>query len=161
MMRHIIVLLFITLAASSCKKGDLGMVEKFVREVKADQYNTLQDLPAFNINHIDALFRHASDKQLVNRYPWPSYSSFYAGQKEVGLLMLYAIEVKRQPEAPPMRGVHIYDTNDHARKVTLDDVLPLYQAWWAQHKGKSAIQLQQLNPLEGTGLVWHGTSIAH
>ena len=53
---------------------------------------------------------------------------------------------------------NIYDINEPERAVTLDEVLPLYQKWWLENKGKSASQLQALNPLEGTGLVWLGTA---
>ncbi len=153
--------ILLLVAFISCKKKDSDpqIVAKFVAEVKADNYLS-QQLPNFTTGHIDALFRHAADGQLVNRYPWPSYLSFYPGQKEVGLVMLFAIEEIRQPQSSPTRGAHILDMNNPERKVTLSEVLPLYQAWWAENKGKSAVELRQSNPLEGAGLVWFGTSIA-
>lgn len=151
-------LLLFLLALGACKKSEVDLVEKFVREVKADNYYQ-EELPDFNIRHIDALFAHADDKQLISRFPWPSYSSYYPGEKEVGLVMLYAIEAIRRPENEPLRGVHIYDANEPERKVALDEVLSLYRQWWAENKGKSASQLQLLHPLEGTGLVWLGTAV--
>jgi len=145
-----------SLIAVSCKKNNLDIVKKFVSEVKADNYFS-EELPDFNIRHIDALFEHAADEQLVSRFPWPSYSSYYPGQKEVGLVMLYAIEEIRRPKSVPLRGVHIYNTDNPEQKVTLKDVLPLYQKWWAQNKGKSAVELQSIDPLEDSGFVWIGT----
>jgi len=151
------LILFLT-ALGACKKSEVDLVEKFVQEVKADSYFQ-EELPNFNIRHIDALFAHANDEQLVGRFPWPSYSSYYPGEKEIGLVMLYAIEAIRRPDSEPLRGVHIYDINQPERKVTLDEVLPLYQQWWTKNKGKSAGALQSLDPLEGTGLVWLGTAV--
>ncbi|WP_257667280.1 DUF4943 family protein [Parapedobacter tibetensis] len=150
------LLLLSLMAGWACKKNEVDIVEKFVREVKAERYDDFQELPAFRIKHIDALLGHASDEQLVSRFPWASVLSYYPGQKEVGLVMLYAIEVIRNPGDYPARGVHVVDANNRERKVTLNEVLPHYEAWWARHKGKSALQLGQLNPLEGTGLVWFG-----
>ena len=152
-MRPITILLLITLVVGACKKIDLSIVESFVQEVKADHYFH-EELPDFNIGHIDALFNYAGDEQLVNRFPWPSYSSYYPGQKEVGLVMLYAIEVIRREGRGQMTGVYIYDPDHLERKVTLNEVLPLYQEWWAKNKGKSAGALRKINPLEGTGLTW-------
>src|SRR5690606_14748715 len=156
-MKYIYIIL-LTAAVAACKKSEVDLVEKFVQEVKADSYFQ-EELPNFNIRHIDALFAHASDEQLVGRFPWPSYSSYYPGEKEVGLVMLYAIEAIRRPESDPLRGVHVYDIYEPERKVTLDEVLPLYQQWWTKNKGKSAGTLQSLDPLEGTGLVWLGTAV--
>ncbi len=153
-----IYIILLAAAVVACKKNEVDLVEKFVQEVKADNYY-YEELPDFNIRHIDALFAHASDEQLVGRFPWPSYSSYYPGEKEVGLVMLYAIEAIRRPESDPLRGVHVYDIYEPERKVTLDEVLPLYQQWWTKNKGKSAGTLQSLDPLEGTGLVWLGTAV--
>ena len=60
--------LFSTAANSSrrLQKNDLGIVANFVQEVKADKY-FVEELPDFNIGHIDALFNYAGDGQLV--YP--------------------------------------------------------------------------------------------
>ncbi|SEL40614.1 protein of unknown function [Parapedobacter koreensis] len=149
-------------AAGSCKKtstADPEIVSQFVKEVKANRYEGSQELPAFGFEHIDALLSHASDEQLVSRFPWSPILSYYPGQKEVGLVMLYAIEVIRSPGNYPARGVLVVDANDRERKVSLGEVLPRYQTWWAEHKGKSVAQLRQLNPLEGTGLVWFGTEV--
>ena len=153
-MRHIIVLLFVALTASSCSKGDLAIVEKYVSDIKAERYDMLREPPPFNKNHIDALLRHASDEQLVSKYPRPPYSSYYAGPIEVGFVLLYAIESIRQQRDWPFLGVRIYDIENLERTVSLSEVLPLYQAWWAAHRGKSATQLGQLDPLEGTDLRW-------
>ncbi len=158
-MRNWCCLFVFLFAAGACKKAnDTDLVEKFVREVKAGEY-LYEELPDFGTRHIEALFAHAGDEQLVRRFPWPSYSSYYPGEKEVGLVMLYAIEAIRRPDSEPLRGVHIYDMNDPERKVTLDEVLPLYQQWWTKNKGKSAGAIQSLDPLEGTGLVWLGTAV--
>lgn len=157
-MKNLSYLILFLIALGACKKkNNTDLVERFVQEVKADSYFH-EELPDFNIRHISALFAHAGDEQLVGRFPWPSYSSYYPGEKEVGLVMLYAIEAIRRPDSEPLRGVHIYDINQPERKVTLDEVLPLYQQWWTENKGKDASQLQALNPLEGTGLVWLGTA---
>ncbi len=147
-----------TVLGASCKKKETrkDIVTKFVEEVKADQY-TAQQLPDFDLTHIDALFEHAADKQVVRNFPWPEILAYYPGEKEVGFVMLYAIEVIRQPQGSPVRGVHIHDANDPERKVTLDDILPVYQAWWSENRGKSADELQRINPLEDTGLVWFGS----
>ncbi|MFB2120820.1 DUF4943 family protein [Parapedobacter sp. 2B3] len=158
MKRYVFFFVLSMISATSCKKSGLDIVEKFVQEVKADSYY-YEELPDFNIRHIDALLAHAGDEQLVGRFPWPPYSSYYPGEKEVGLVMLYAIEAIRRPDSEPLRGVHIYDTNDPERQVALDDVLPLYQKWWSDNKGKGASALEKLDPLEGTGLVWLGTAV--
>ena len=150
------VLLLVAFVSCNKNDSDPQIVAKFVAEVKAGNYLS-QQLPDLKTSHIYALFRHASDEQLVDRYPWSPILSYYPGQKEVGFVVLYAIEVIRNPGDYPLRGAHVLDTNNHQRTVTLDEVLQLYQAWWAQHKGKSAVQLKQLNPLEGTSLVWYGT----
>lgn len=126
-MKFTYIVLF-SVAVLACKKNEVDLVEKFVKEVKADSYFH-EALPDFNIHDIDALFAHADDRQLVGRFPWPSYSSYYPGEKEVGMVMLYAIEAIRRPESEPLRGVHVYDINDPERKVTLDEVLPLYRQW--------------------------------
>lgn len=149
-------LALLLIATSACKKSktaDPEIVERFVREVKADKYEDFQELPAFRIGHIDALMMHASDEQLVSRFPWAPVLSYYPGQKEVGLVMLYAIEVVRNPGDYPSRGAHIIDVNDRERKVAHNEVLSLYQTWWAENKSKNAAQLRQLDPLDATGLV--------
>ena len=152
-------LLLFWIALGACeKKSNTDLVDKFVREVKADSYFR-EELPDFNIRHIDALSAHAGDEQLVGRFPWPPYSSYFPGEKEVGLVMLYAIEAIRRPDSEPLRGVHVYDINEPERKVTLDDVLPLYQKWWSENKGKGASALDKIDPLQGTGLVWLGTAV--
>ena len=150
--------ILLAVALVSCKKSEVDLVEKFVQAVKADSYFQ-EELPNFNIRHIDALFAHANDEQLVGRFPWPSYSSYYPGEKEVGLVMLYAIEAIRRPESEPLRGVHVYDINETEREVTLDEVLPVYQEWWSENKGKSVGALQKIDPLEGTGLAWLETAV--
>ena len=160
-MKYIYIALLL-IASGSCKKSETAdpkIVDQFVKEVKADKYEGSQELPAFKIDHIDALLTHASDERLVSRFPWAPVLSYYPGQKEVGLVILYAIEVIRNPGDYPVRGVLVVDTNDRERKVTHSEVLSLYQNWWAENKGKSAAQLRQLNPLEGTGLVWFGTEV--
>lgn len=154
---YIALLLIATSACKKSKTADPEIVERFVKEVKADKYEGSQELPAFKIDHIDALLTHASDEQLVSRFPWAPVLSYYPGQKEVGLVMLYAIEVIRNPGEYPVRGVLVVDANNRERKVTHSEVLSLYQTWWTENKGKSAAQLRQLNPLDGTGLVWFGT----
>lgn len=151
-----LALLLFTCIACAKKDSDPQIVAKFVAEVKTGNYLS-QQLPDFKTSHIYALFRHASDEQLIDRYPWSPILSYYPGQKEVGFVVLYAIEVIRNPGDYPHRGAHVLDADNRERKVSLDEVLSLYQAWWAQHKGKSALQLRQLNPLEGTSLVWFGT----
>ncbi|MGV3762027.1 DUF4943 family protein [Parapedobacter sp.] len=153
-----IYIILLAVVVGACEKNEVDLVEKFVQEVKADRYY-YEELPDFNIRHIDALFAHAGDEQLVGRFPWPPYSSYYPGEKEVGLVMLYAVEAIRRPESEPLRGVHVYDINEPERKVTLDEVLPLYQQWWAENKGKGASSLQKTDPMEGTGLMWLGTAV--
>ncbi len=157
MKRYTIFALLLLFVATGCKKSDHDIVEKFVREVKADSYEGLQEVPAFGRQHIDALLQHADDRQLVSRYPWSPILSYYPGQQEVGLVMLYAIEVIRDPGDYPVRGTLVVDTEDRERKVALDEVLSLYRAWWAANKGKSAAELRGVSPLQGTGLAWYGT----
>ena len=79
---YIVLLLF---TVGSCKKSEVDLVEKFVREVKAERYEEIM-LPEFDASHIGALMQHASDNQVVTIYPHPSYSSYYGGPVEVGLV---------------------------------------------------------------------------
>lgn len=155
---YVALLLF---AAGACKKSkpsDSEIVNRFVKEVKADRYRSTV-LPNFNVDHIDALFQHAKDAQLLRNYPWPEILAHYPGEKEVGLVMLYAIEFTRNTKKYGMTGAVVVDTEARDRKVPFDEVLALYQAWWTKHKGKSAEQLAQINPLEGTGLAWMGAEM--
>lgn len=151
-MKYVYLLVWV-IAAGSCKKSDLDTVAKFVREVKAERYGTFQELPAFKTTHIDALLGHASDEQLVANYPRPPYSSYYGGPVEVGLVMLYAIEAIRQQKDWPFMGVSVFDMQEPERKVPLSEVLPIYRAWWAANKDKSADELRLAHPLKDTHLV--------
>ncbi|WP_257666327.1 hypothetical protein [Parapedobacter tibetensis] len=62
--------------------------------------------------HIDVLFEHAADEQLIKNYPWPKYVAYHPSEKEVGLVMLYAIEFIRQPNESSVRDVYIHDRNN-------------------------------------------------
>jgi hypothetical protein len=151
-MKYIYIAL-ILIAAGSCKKNQLDIVEKFVSEVKAERYEEIT-LPAFNASHIGALMQHASDTQVVSNYPRPGYSSYYGGPIEVGLVMLYVIEAARLQVDWPSMAVRVFDEQDLNREVPLSEVLPHYKDWWATNKGKSAAELKMIDPLEGSGLTW-------
>lgn len=153
MKRKNTLLLLLLLAVCACKKNDLGIVEKFVGEVKAERYEEIM-LPAFKVSHIDALLQHASDDQVVSNYPRPMHSSYYGGPIEVGLVMLYVIEAVRLQVDWPSMAVRVFDGQDPDRKVPLSEVLPHYQHWWAANKGKSPAELKVIDPLEGSGLTW-------
>lgn len=147
-----IVLLLFTVG--SCKKSEVDLVEKFVREVKTERYEEIM-LPEFDASHIDALMRHASDNQVVTIYPHPAYSSYYGGPVAVGLVMLYAVEAVRLQVDWPSMAVRVFDEQDLSREVPLSEVLPYYQRWWTENKSKSAAELKEADPLEGSGLTWH------
>lgn len=158
MKRYAIFALLLLFVATGCKKSDHDIVEKFVREVKADDGNLMFTPPTFQVEHIGALLAHAGDGQLVAKYPRPSYSSYYGGPIEAGLVMLYAIEAALQQKEWPFSGVGVIDLDDLDRKVPLSEVLPVYQAWWSANAGKGAAELRRLAPpLKGTGLAWVGT----
>lgn len=159
-MKYIYIALLLV-ATSSCKKSDLDIVEKFVREVKADKGDPHTTLPDFQIEHIDALLRHAKDNQIVNKYPRPPHSSLFGEPVEVGFVMLYAIESILLQKEWPYLGIGVYDIQDLRMNVSLSEVLPHYEAWWVANKGKSADELRKTHPLAGTGLVWHGVPITN
>jgi len=147
-----IILLAVSVVA--CEKSEVDLVEKFVREVKAERYEKIM-LPKFDASHIDGLMEHAPDKQMVSIYPHPAYSSYYGGPVEVGLVMLYTIEAVRLQVEWPSSTVRVFDEQDLSREVALSKVLPYYTAWWAKNKGKSAAELMEVDPQEGSGLTWH------
>lgn len=153
MKRYIFFFTVSLIAAASCKKSGLDIVEKFVQEVKAERYQEMT-LPAFNRSHIGDLMQHASDQQMVSDYPRPMYSSYYGGPIEVGLVMLYTIEAVRLQVDWPSIAVRVFDEQDLSREVPLSEVLPYYKDWWAENKGKSAAALKTIDPLEGSGLTW-------
>ena len=151
-MKHVWCILLLVVVAA-CKKSELDEVGRFVQSVKRENYREM-NLPNFNVSHIDALLRHASDEQVVATYPRPLYSSHYNGPVEVGLVMLYAIEAIRLQIDWPYMAVKVYDDHDLSRDVPLSEVLPHYQKWWAENKGKKLAELGATNPLEGSGLTW-------
>ncbi len=151
-----ILYIFLLIAVVSCKKNEFDEVERFVRSVKRENYRQM-DLPKFNLSHIDALLRHGSDKQTVSDYPRPWFSSYYGGDVQVGLVMLYTVEAIRQQKDWPFLGVRIFDTEDLQRVVSLSEVHAIYTTWWQANKGKSAEALVSSDPLEGTSLAWYGT----
>ncbi|MEC3880830.1 DUF4943 family protein [Parapedobacter sp. 10938] len=153
---YVTVIAFVVIA---CKKSEVDIVERFVREVKAERYEEIK-LPAFNASYIDALMQHASDKQMVSNYPRPMYSSYYGGSMEVGLVMLYTIEAVRLQVDWPSSTVRVFDEQDISREVALSEVLPYYKDWWAENKGKSPAELKGADPLEGSGLTWQIYTIA-
>ncbi len=148
-----IAIAILTLITVACKKNDVSMVERFVKEVKAERYERIT-LPAFNVSHIGELMQYASDKHVVSNYPQPPYSSLYGGPVEVGLVVLYAIEAVRLQVDWPSIAVRVFDERDLNIKVPLSEVLPYYQRWWAENKDKSADELKMIDPLEGSGLTW-------
>ncbi|MGV3762680.1 DUF4943 family protein [Parapedobacter sp.] len=152
-MKYIYIIL-LTATVAACKKSEVDLVEKFVQEVKAERYEEIK-LPAFNVSHIDALMQHASDKQMVSNYPRPMYSSYYGGPIEVGLVMLYTVEAIRVQVDWPSSTVRVFDEQDLSREVPLSEVLPYYKKWWTENKGKSAAELMETDPLDGSGLTWH------
>jgi hypothetical protein len=153
-MRYLYLTLLLAVAGSCKKNGhDPEIVIKYVADIKAERYEDIE-LPAFNVNHIDALLRHASDGQVVTRYPVPLYSSFWAGPVETGIVLLYAIEAIRTQHDWPALGVKVVDRQNMERDVLLAEVLPLYRAWWKANKGKNPEALKAANPLEGSGLAW-------
>ncbi|MEC3881617.1 DUF4943 family protein [Parapedobacter sp. 10938] len=155
-MKYIYIVLLL-LTASSCKKSNTAgpeLVERFVKEVKAERYEEIM-LPEFDASHIDELMRHASDNQMVAIYPHPSYSSYYGGPVAVGLVMLYTIEAVRLQVEWPSSTVRVFDQQDLSREVPLSEVLPYYKKWWTENKGKSAAELMEADPLDGSGLTWH------
>lgn len=153
MKRYIYIVLLLLVVTTSCKKDDLDVVEKFVQEMKAEEYDEIT-LPAFSASHIDALMQHASDKQVVSNYPRPLHSSYYGGPVEVGLMMLYVVEAVRLQVDWPSLAVRVFEEQDLSREVPLGEVLPYYQRWWAENKGKSAVELIEVDPLEDSGLTW-------
>jgi len=149
-----IYIILLAAAVVACKKREIDLVEKFVQEVKAERYEEI-NLPAFNASHIDALMQHTSDKQMVSNYPRPMYSSYYGGPMAVGLVMLYTIEAVRLQVDWPSSTVRVFDEQEISREVALSEVLPYYKDWWAENKGKSAAELKEADPLDGSGLTWH------
>jgi len=69
--------------------------------------------------------------------------------------MLCTIEAVRLQVDWPSSTVRVFDELDLSREVPLSEVLPYYQLWWAENKSKSAAELKEADPLEGSGLTWH------
>ncbi len=152
--------------AVSCLKDDGGStmnsrdmpVRQFVALLKSDQYNPNKLPPIYEISDIPELLKHGRDEQVITHYPLWEYSFLstprYTNEVSVGLTILWIVESTRLDADYPSESPAIA-YRESLRKVPLKEVASLYEDWWQKNKNKTAAELRELSPFEGTNITWY------
>lgn len=153
----IVGLLSITGAACQKKKNNSSVTaaNEYITVLKADHYPRYEVIPKLDKAAIAVLIEHVEDSNLINNYPIPAYGAAYYGPQSVGMIVMYTIEsIRIQRSYGASTVPFVRDTAALQRKVTVAELAPHYIDWWSKNKDKSADELKQLSPLQGTPFVW-------
>lgn len=157
-MLAIVSLLSITGAACQKNKNNNDAVKaanEYITVLKADQYPRYEVIPKLDKAAIAVLIEHAEDSSVISNYPIPAYAAAYYGPQPVGMIVMYTIEsIRIQRSYGASTVPFVRDSAALQRKVTVAELAPHYIDWWKKNKDKSADELKQLSPLQGTPFVW-------
>ncbi len=163
-MRKTLLFFVIIGAAVSCLR-DPDVDNAGTREMSVQQYVALLqsgkfdagDIPVFAISDIPELFTHVRDVRKLTFYPWKNpMSSRFRQETEttVGMVVLWTIEGTRLDVDHPSEAPTVIDKT-YFRQISQSVVVDLYEQWWEKNGGKTARELKEISPLEGTNLVWY------
>ena len=129
--------------------------DQYISLLIANKYPKYHLIPRLNKADIPVLLKNAGNNTLIDNYPLPSFSAANHGKQKAGMIILYTIEsIRTQKENGIATHPYISDTTDLQRKVGLEELVPLYNSWWEQHKNKTAEELKNTDPLAGTPFRW-------
>lgn len=155
----ICLLSILLLSTNGCKKKEAqpqDEVASYVALLKSNRYERNMPIPKFGKDQISTLLQYADDIQVIQNFPIPAYSSLSAyPEQKVGVIILYTIEsIRLQRLEGASTRLHVTDTAAPQRIVALTEILPFYRSWWDKNKAKSADELKNISPFEGTTLRW-------
>ena len=145
-------------------------VKEYIYKLKTNQYED-RDFPEFTIEQIGELLKYRNEKDTITKYPKNPLSSLYQHNCELGVYVLWTIEVIRMksvnsnlliagryPSMNPILRMRVSDGftpfyvfEVEAYKIASD----AYYTWWTSNKDKSLIKIMEIDPLENTIYKWY------
>ncbi|NSL85924.1 DUF4943 family protein [Chitinophaga solisilvae] len=154
----LLIITSLQIAVSSCNSGNQQhdmTAAQYIATLSADKYPEYDLVPKLDKSDIGELLKHAGNNRLINHYPIPAISAVRYGPQQVGMIILYTVEsIRTQRPQGVSSYPYVQDTAAPSRKVPLEELVPLYNAWWQRNKDKSAAELKDISPLAGTTLRW-------
>lgn len=158
-MKFIFLLLsVISLSVGACKKNktdnNKDSADKYVSLLVANKYPKYDIIPKLDKEDIDLLLKHANNSNVIENYPIPAFSAAAYGPQKVGMIILYTVEsIRLQRPVGASSRPYVTDTAAQ-RKADLAEVAQHYISWWNKNKDKTAEELKNISPFEGTALTW-------
>lgn len=165
-----LVLLTLFIALVACAGDELPKAdpEKYIALLRSNQY-TAGEIPSLTEKDIPVLLSHRRDRQVITNFPRNPLSSFHQSECEVGLYLLWNIELVRTMEDVPDILGRFPSLNPMLRRkvadglefVPVDDreayeaVADAYFRWWEDNKQKGFDEFKDIDPLEGMAYRWH------
>ncbi|MBS0031846.1 DUF4943 family protein [Chitinophaga sp. 22321] len=154
-----LILCAAALSVNACQENkalqDKDDAAKYVSLLTANKYPKYDILPKLEKKDIGVLLKQAGNNDIIENYPIPALSAAAYGPQKVGMIILYTVEsIRQQRPVGVSNRPFITDTTAPQRKVELAEVAGLYTSWWDQHKDKTAAELKNISPLEGTPFKW-------
>lgn len=171
-MKKILLPLIFIFSFFSCEKDNFDpgnpSVVKFVQMLNEGKYiATVEDpLPEFKSYDIASLLDHSTSFREIREFPVNPHSSYRPSPYRLGECLLWTIEAIRKspPTAenlrfPSLAPVLILKdapegSDNRLSEAELKEVYLLYENWWNKKGGKTFLELQETDPLEGTKYRW-------
>jgi hypothetical protein len=148
------------------KQVEYSEVEKYINQLKSNQYGVMGELPAFKTSDIPALLKYRNETKVITNFPHNGISSLWMPDCKLGMYVLWtiesirAVEIKSQyligrfPSQNPVLALR--DASE--LKLVNDDkshkeAAQAYFDWW--YALNIFTDKMSIDPLKDTKYRWH------